>query len=296
MSDREAYAEFDLCGPLPTGVTVLEASAGTGKTYTIAALAARYVAEGTPLERLLLITFTRMATGELRDRVRERLVGVRAGAVARSWPARPATDRRSGRGAARLRLDPRRSPLGATGSPARSPTSTPPRSPPPTASARRCWPSSARSATSTGRRSSSRTSPTCSRRRSTTSTCGGSGRAAALAFTRAEALPDRARGRGQSDGRRSSRADEPDDSTRVDALPPGHARPGRARAAQAPAGGHDLRRSAHAAATTILVGPRRRRRPGSGCAPATTWCWSTSSRTPIRSSGRSCRARSRPAA
>ena len=30
----------------PTGVTVLEASAGTGKTYTIAALAARYVAEG----------------------------------------------------------------------------------------------------------------------------------------------------------------------------------------------------------------------------------------------------------
>ena len=54
---------------------MLEASAGTGKTYTIAALTARYVAEGTPLDRLLLITFTRMATGELRDRVRERLVG-----------------------------------------------------------------------------------------------------------------------------------------------------------------------------------------------------------------------------
>jgi exodeoxyribonuclease V beta subunit len=67
---------FDVCGPLPTGVTVLEASAGTGKTYTIAALAARYVAEGTPLRDLLLVTFTRMATGELRERVRERLVGV----------------------------------------------------------------------------------------------------------------------------------------------------------------------------------------------------------------------------
>jgi exodeoxyribonuclease V beta subunit len=66
--------EFDLRGPLPSGVTVLEASAGTGKTYTIAALTARYVAEGMPLERMLLITFTRMATGELRDRVRERLV------------------------------------------------------------------------------------------------------------------------------------------------------------------------------------------------------------------------------
>src|SRR3712207_8631796 len=70
---------FDVCGPLPTGLTVLEASAGTGKTYTIAALAARYVAEGTPLERLLLVTFTRMATGELRERVRERLVAVEQG-------------------------------------------------------------------------------------------------------------------------------------------------------------------------------------------------------------------------
>jgi exodeoxyribonuclease V beta subunit len=65
---------FDVCGQLPAGVTVLEASAGTGKTYTIAALAARYVAEGTPLHQLLLVTFTRMATGELRERVRERLV------------------------------------------------------------------------------------------------------------------------------------------------------------------------------------------------------------------------------
>ena len=65
--------EFDVHGPLPTGVTVLEASAGTGKTHTIAALAARYVAEGTPLDRILLVTFTRMATGELRERVRARI-------------------------------------------------------------------------------------------------------------------------------------------------------------------------------------------------------------------------------
>ncbi len=65
---------FDVCGPLPTGVTVLEASAGTGKTYAIAALAARFIADGTPLNELLLVTFTRMATGELRERVRQRLV------------------------------------------------------------------------------------------------------------------------------------------------------------------------------------------------------------------------------
>jgi exodeoxyribonuclease V beta subunit len=75
----EQIQPFDVCGPLPEGVTVLEASAGTGKTYTIAALAARYVAEGTPLEKVLLVTFTRMATGELRERVRERLVFTEAG-------------------------------------------------------------------------------------------------------------------------------------------------------------------------------------------------------------------------
>ncbi len=73
-SASSAGAAFDVCGPLPTGVTVLEASAGTGKTYTIAGLAARYVAEGLELDRLLAITFTRNATAELRDRVRERLV------------------------------------------------------------------------------------------------------------------------------------------------------------------------------------------------------------------------------
>jgi len=77
---------FDIRGPLPTGVTVLEASAGTGKTYTIAALTARYVAEGIPLDRLLLVTFTRMATGELRERVRERLVSVERG-LTRAGPA-----------------------------------------------------------------------------------------------------------------------------------------------------------------------------------------------------------------
>jgi exodeoxyribonuclease V beta subunit len=83
--------EFDVCGPLPTGVTVLEASAGTGKTYTIAALAARYVAEGVPLERLLLVTFTRIATGELRERVRERLVSVER-SLGRGLAGAPADD------------------------------------------------------------------------------------------------------------------------------------------------------------------------------------------------------------
>ena len=70
-----ARPAFDVCGPLPTGTTVLEASAGTGKTFALAALTARYVAEADrPLRELLLVTFGRMATTELRSRVRDRLV------------------------------------------------------------------------------------------------------------------------------------------------------------------------------------------------------------------------------
>ncbi|WP_165446736.1 UvrD-helicase domain-containing protein, partial [Cellulomonas biazotea] len=68
---------FDVRGPLPRGTVVLEASAGTGKTTTIASLAVRYVAEGVAtLPELMLVTFGRAATAELRDRVRARFVEV----------------------------------------------------------------------------------------------------------------------------------------------------------------------------------------------------------------------------
>ena len=88
MSRITEAPEFDVCGPLPSGVTVLEASAGTGKTYAIAALTARYVAEGIPLDQLLLVTFTRMATSELRERVREQL-GAAAQALDRATAGAP---------------------------------------------------------------------------------------------------------------------------------------------------------------------------------------------------------------
>jgi exodeoxyribonuclease V beta subunit len=68
---------FDLLGPLPAerSTTVLEASAGTGKTFALAGLATRYVAEGVAtLDQMLLITFGRAATQELRDRVRRQMV------------------------------------------------------------------------------------------------------------------------------------------------------------------------------------------------------------------------------
>src|SRR5688572_15441478 len=66
---------FDVLGPLPSGTTVLEASAGTGKTFTVGALVARYVAEGiATLPEMLVITFGRAASQELRERVRTQLV------------------------------------------------------------------------------------------------------------------------------------------------------------------------------------------------------------------------------
>ena len=66
---------FDVCGPLPSGTTVLEASAGTGKTHAIGALVTRYVAEGVAtLDELLVVTFGRAASQELRERVRGHLV------------------------------------------------------------------------------------------------------------------------------------------------------------------------------------------------------------------------------
>ena len=65
---------FSLLDPLPSGRTAVEASAGTGKTYTLASLVVRYVAEaGVPIDEILIVTFTRAAAAELRDRVRSRL-------------------------------------------------------------------------------------------------------------------------------------------------------------------------------------------------------------------------------
>ncbi|MEU1993856.1 UvrD-helicase domain-containing protein [Nocardia gamkensis] len=75
--DADAFEPY---GPLPTGTTVLEASAGTGKTHAIVGLAVRYVAEaGIGISQLLLVTFSRAATQELRERTRDRFVAVATG-------------------------------------------------------------------------------------------------------------------------------------------------------------------------------------------------------------------------
>lgn len=69
------YTEF----PLPVG-TVVDASAGTGKTYAVAAHVTLALASRDDLSigQILITTFTRNAAAELRDRVRRRLVATAA--------------------------------------------------------------------------------------------------------------------------------------------------------------------------------------------------------------------------
>lgn len=56
-----------------SGTKLIEASAGTGKTYTIANLYLRYILAGRRVSEILVVTFTNAATEELRGRLRQRL-------------------------------------------------------------------------------------------------------------------------------------------------------------------------------------------------------------------------------
>ena len=62
------HAYFD-----PLQSMFIEASAGTGKTYTIQQIVARLINDGTKLSQILLVTFTEKAAGELKDRIRAKI-------------------------------------------------------------------------------------------------------------------------------------------------------------------------------------------------------------------------------
>jgi exodeoxyribonuclease V beta subunit len=66
---------FDINSPLPFQKRVLlEASAGTGKTFNLTSLVARYVAEeDLKIDQLLMVTFTNAAASEMRERTRAKL-------------------------------------------------------------------------------------------------------------------------------------------------------------------------------------------------------------------------------
>jgi exodeoxyribonuclease V beta subunit len=73
-----AYPDFDILDPAVVNGTVIEASAGTGKTFSVAAFVARTIAlnDDIRISNFLVTTFTRNAAAELRDRIRRRLVSL----------------------------------------------------------------------------------------------------------------------------------------------------------------------------------------------------------------------------
>jgi exodeoxyribonuclease V beta subunit len=84
LPTRDAYLDIPL-----HGLQLIEASAGTGKTFTLATLVARLVVErGLRVGQILAVTFTDAATQELRERLRLRLaLAARLAAVLIENPA-----------------------------------------------------------------------------------------------------------------------------------------------------------------------------------------------------------------
>ncbi len=74
---NQAVVEFEAnTFPLEPGIRLLEASAGTGKTFALAHLVLRLItraADPLPLDQLLVVTYTEAAAAELRDRIAQRL-------------------------------------------------------------------------------------------------------------------------------------------------------------------------------------------------------------------------------
>ncbi len=66
---------FDLYNANLNGTKLIEASAGTGKTFTLSGLYIRYIVEKKLLpENILVLTFTKAATAELKTRLRAQLI------------------------------------------------------------------------------------------------------------------------------------------------------------------------------------------------------------------------------
>ena len=65
---------FDVYTSALAGTNLIEASAGTGKTWNLCGLYLRLLLErDLPVQRILVVTFTKAATAELRERIRSRI-------------------------------------------------------------------------------------------------------------------------------------------------------------------------------------------------------------------------------
>ncbi len=80
--------ELDVFSCALDGATLIEASAGTGKTWNICGLYLRLLLERElPVQQILVVTFTKAATAELRQRIRARIAETLAFLAPGSTPA-----------------------------------------------------------------------------------------------------------------------------------------------------------------------------------------------------------------
>jgi exodeoxyribonuclease V beta subunit len=78
-SRSDSAIAFDVFNAPLDGISLVEASAGTGKTWNICGLYLRLLLErGLDVKQILVVTFTNAATAELRERVRARIVDMLA--------------------------------------------------------------------------------------------------------------------------------------------------------------------------------------------------------------------------
>lgn len=78
QTDDDPNGDFKLLDDPLRGRTLIEASAGTGKTYSLEHIVLRLVVErGIAIGRMLVVTFTKAATAELKSRIRGKLIAVR---------------------------------------------------------------------------------------------------------------------------------------------------------------------------------------------------------------------------
>ena len=78
QTDDDPNGDFKLLDDPLRGRTLIEASAGTGKTYSLEHIVLRLVVErGIAIGRVLVVTFTKAATAELKSRIRGKLIAVR---------------------------------------------------------------------------------------------------------------------------------------------------------------------------------------------------------------------------
>ena len=75
INRKEKLRLFKIADSPLEGATLIEASAGTGKTFAITGIYLRLILEkDLTVDKILTVTFTEAAAGELRDRIRSRLI------------------------------------------------------------------------------------------------------------------------------------------------------------------------------------------------------------------------------